>query len=79
MTLAAIEERVKQIATAVEQSLASHNALLGRLAEAQHLYSVVKEASAAVAPIATAVAEAVPTLSPYAEEVAALAADIEAL
>lgn len=58
MSLQAIEDRIKEITAAIEQSAANHNGLLGRLSEAQHLLSVISEVAPNVAP-AVEVIEAV--------------------
>lgn len=56
MSLKAFEERVTELENAIAQSLANHNALLGRLAEAQHLLSVATTVVEDVAPVVEAVA-----------------------
>ena len=56
MSFKAIEDRVVELKNAIEQSLANHNALLGRLAEAQHLLSVAATVVEDVAPVVEAVA-----------------------
>lgn len=58
MSLQAIEDRIKEITAAIEQSAANHNGLLGRLSEAQHLLSVVAAVVPCVEP-AVEVVEAV--------------------
>jgi len=58
MSLQAIEDRIKELTNAIDQSAANHNSLLGRLSEAQHLLSVFAEVAPNVAP-AVEVIEAV--------------------
>lgn len=43
MTKIEMEDRIQEIKTAIEQSIANHNALLGRLAEAQHQLGILFE------------------------------------
>ena len=59
MSLQAIEQRITEIKAALEQSLANHNSLLGRLAEAQHLLTVATTVVEDVAPVVADVAEVV--------------------
>lgn len=41
-----LELRIKEIQTAIEQSAANHNGLLGRLLEAQHVLDNIKSIEA---------------------------------
>lgn len=59
----AIEKRIADLTKAVEQSIANHNALLGRLSEAQHVLSIVLEAAEAIAPVIETAVEAVESVS----------------
>lgn len=45
MNLAQLENRVKELMTGLEQSAAQHNALAGRLAEAQAMLQFMIEAA----------------------------------
>lgn len=51
MNLEQVKDRIKEIATAIEQSAANHNALLGRLGEAQHILQLLEKAALDVAEI----------------------------
>ena len=48
MDLATLESRITAIKKSVEQSLANHNALLGRLAEVEYLYNEAVKLAPAV-------------------------------
>ncbi len=50
-----IEKRIAHIQSAVEQSIANHNALLGRLEEAKHCLSLLEEAANAANEVIDAV------------------------
>ncbi len=43
MTLEQVAERVKELVAAIEQSAANHNSLIGRLNEAQHMFSEMEK------------------------------------
>lgn len=82
MTIAAIEAieaRIKDITAALEQSLANHNGLLGRLSEAKDLLAIMQKTAETVAPIAEAVAHAIPEAAPIATEVADVAGEVASL
>lgn len=51
-----LEARVKELESALEQSVGNHNALLGRLAEAKHFLSMAADIAPIVMP------EAVPVI-----------------
>lgn len=50
LTMATIEARVKEIESAIAQSLANHNALLGALSEAKNVLHIITEVADVVVP-----------------------------
>jgi hypothetical protein len=50
LNMSAVETRVKEIESAISQSLANHNALLGALSEAKNMLHMMSELADAVAP-----------------------------
>lgn len=57
LTIAAIEERIKNYEKAIEQSLANHNAMVGALQELKNLLDITVKVADVVAP-ASVVTEA---------------------
>ena len=64
MSLASILSRIKEVEAAIAQSLANHNALLGRHAELNHLVTTLAEGT----PLAPVV-DAIEVVEPIAEQV----------
>ena len=54
MDIATLEQRIKDLAGSLEQSVANHNALVGRIEEAKHILDGLKK----VAEVAEVVVEA---------------------
>lgn len=50
VTVAGIEARIKEYETAISNSLANHNGLVGALSELQRILSVAKDVAEVVAP-----------------------------
>lgn len=59
MDLTSIEARVKQLEDAVVNSIANHNALLGRLNEAKEILGHLAEAGNAIIGVGETIAEVV--------------------
>lgn len=60
--LAKIEARIKEIMGAIENSASQHNALIGRLNEAQHLLATAQAVVASPNPEAALIGEILPVL-----------------
>lgn len=55
MDIASLEQRIKELTLSLEQTVANHNALVGRIEEAKHILDGLKSATNIVEAIVEAV------------------------
>ena len=51
MNMQELEARIKELAQAIEQSMANHNALIGRIEEAKFILSELEKVAEVVQPV----------------------------
>lgn len=72
-----LKKRVAELKAEVEKSMQMHNALFGRMLEAQNLLSLAEQAAAAISPQAAAAVEVVKTVVDDVEAVEKRAEEIK--